>query len=177
MSTPRCETCGGHQSGSCCNCGYNGEVTRHGVTRAELEVVNEERKRLRALLTIIKDFVGDDTLNTLADWKRGLAERDRLREALSKINEIRNSIVGTQTMNWSEHIYPLVAALNAAGCVGMPYDEARPYFGSLIDRAVKAEDERDAERKRADENFASYERVKALYSALAAQAGKEMPGG
>lgn len=31
--------------------------------------------------------------------------------ALGKINAIRNSIVGTQNVNWSAHIYPLVAAL------------------------------------------------------------------
>ena len=35
--------------------------------------------------------------------------------ALTKINAIRNSIVEHQTVNWSAHIYPLVAALNEAG--------------------------------------------------------------
>lgn len=89
------------------------------------------------------------------DWRelcgRMAAELDRLCRptisedkkdaALNAINAIRNSIVGAQTINWSEHIYPLVAALNEAGYVGMEYPEAREYVGSLIDRAVKAEDE------------------------------------
>jgi hypothetical protein len=61
-------------------------------------------------------------------------------EALRKINEIRNSIVGLNTLNWSEHVYPLVAALDAAGYEGMEYPEARKYYGTLLERAVKAED-------------------------------------
>ena len=40
------------------------------------------------------------------------AERDALSAALGKINDIRNSIIATQSVNWSEHIYPLVAVLN-----------------------------------------------------------------
>jgi hypothetical protein len=61
-------------------------------------------------------------------------------KALEQINQIRNSIIGTQTMNWSEHIYPLVAALQDAGFEGMHYPEAREYYGTLVERAVKAED-------------------------------------
>jgi hypothetical protein len=61
--------------------------------------------------------------------------------ALEKINQIRNSIIGTQTLNWSEHVYPLVAALADAGFEGMPYPEGRKYYGTLVERAVKAEDE------------------------------------
>jgi hypothetical protein len=63
------------------------------------------------------------------------------RDALEKINQIRNSIIGTQTLNWSEHVYPLVAALQDAGFEGMSYPEGREYYGTLIERAVKAEDE------------------------------------
>jgi hypothetical protein len=48
-----------------------------------------------------------------------------LTEALGKINAIRNHIVGTQTVNWSADIYPLVAALNEAGFEGLDYEEAR----------------------------------------------------
>jgi hypothetical protein len=70
-------------------------------------------------------------------------QRDELAEALAKINEIRNSIIGLQTINWSEHIYPLVAALNDAGFEGMPYDEARGKFGTMLERTVKAETARD----------------------------------
>lgn len=60
--------------------------------------------------------------------------------ALAKINAIRNSIIGLQSLNWSEHVYPLVAALDEAGIEGMEYPEARKYFGTLLERAVAAED-------------------------------------
>lgn len=65
----------------------------------------------------------------------------KYQQALQKINDIRNSIVGLQTINWSEHIYPLVAALNEAGVQGMEYPEAREKFGTMIQRTVKAEAE------------------------------------
>src|SRR5258708_275461 len=39
-------------------------------------------------------------------------ERDAAMTALESINTIRNSIVSLQTLNWSEHVYPLVAALD-----------------------------------------------------------------
>lgn len=62
------------------------------------------------------------------------AEIERLNTALGKINAIRNSIVGAQAVNWSEHIYPLVAALSEAGIAGLPYPEAKKNIGTLIDR-------------------------------------------
>lgn len=61
-------------------------------------------------------------------------------EALIGINGIRNSIIGAQNINWSEHIYPLVSLLNRAGYFGKPYPEAKAYIGSLIDRAAELED-------------------------------------
>ena len=67
-------------------------------------------------------------------------ETERLRAALEKINTIRNSIVGLQTLNWNEHVYPLVAALTEAGIEGMGYPKARPHFGSMLDRTNAAED-------------------------------------
>ncbi len=54
-------------------------------------------------------------------------------QALEGINAIRNSIVGAQAINWSEHIYPLVSLLNRAGYEGLPYPEAKAYIGQLID--------------------------------------------
>jgi predicted secreted protein len=66
-------------------------------------------------------------------------EMDRLAAALGKVNEIRNSIIGLQTMNWSEHVYPLVAALDDAGIQGQPYAEARARFGTMLERTVAAE--------------------------------------
>lgn len=59
----------------------------------------------------------------------------------SKVNAIRNSIVGAQALNWSEHVYPLVAALDAAGFVGLPYPEARADVGTLLERLATAEAE------------------------------------
>lgn len=61
--------------------------------------------------------------------------------ALAKINDIRNSIIGLQAFNWSEHAYPLVAALNKAGIEGLEYPEARANVGTLLERANKAEAE------------------------------------
>lgn len=75
------------------------------------------------------------------------------RAALVKINEIRNSIIGTHSLNWSEHVYPLVAALGEAGFEGMPYPEARENYGTLVERAVKAEDALKEIRKYCDENL------------------------
>ncbi|MBR8343038.1 hypothetical protein KDX40_04705 [Burkholderia ambifaria] len=69
-----------------------------------------------------------------------------LRNALISINGIRNSIIGLHTLNWSEHVYPLVAALDAAGFEGMGYPEARAFYGTMLDRCNAAE--KDAERYR-----------------------------
>ena len=63
-----------------------------------------------------------------------VSKMKEMQKALDKINIIRNSIVGFQTINWSEHIYPLVAALNEAGFEGMPYPEAKEYFGTLMEQ-------------------------------------------
>lgn len=62
-------------------------------------------------------------------------------EALEGINAIRNSIIGAQTWNWSEHGYPLVSLLDRAGFKGLPYPEAKKNIGTLIERADKAEAE------------------------------------
>lgn len=61
-----------------------------------------------------------------------LDEIERLRTALTKISEIRDSIVGMQGFNFSEHAYPLVAALNAAGFKGMGYEISHANLGMLI---------------------------------------------
>lgn len=73
-----------------------------------------------------------------------IARAERAFRALDKINGIRNSIIGLQAINWSEHIYPLVAALDEAGLTGMSYDEARPHFASLLERAVRGEERVEA---------------------------------
>jgi len=63
----------------------------------------------------------DDTGQRLAL----VAERDRLRAALVKIDAIRNDIIGRQRIGWSSHVYPLVEALGEAGFEGMGYEEAK----------------------------------------------------
>jgi hypothetical protein len=67
------------------------------------------------------------------------AERAKLGTALSKINEIRNSIVGYQLVNFSAHIYPLVAALNEAGFQGEGYEEARAKAKTQVERIASLE--------------------------------------
>lgn len=64
---------------------------------------------------------------------------ERQEEALLKINDIRNSIVGLQTINWSEHIYPLVAALNEAGIQGLGYPKSQKKFGTMLERTIASE--------------------------------------
>lgn len=54
-------------------------------------------------------------------------------QALEGIDKIRNSIVGLQNVNWSEHIYPLVALLDRAGFEGLHYPENKQNFGTLLE--------------------------------------------
>jgi hypothetical protein len=63
----------------------------------------------------------------------------KLRTVLEKIHEIRNSIVGLQTVNWSEHIYPLVAALGEIGLNAEGYETSRPRFTTMLERTCAAE--------------------------------------
>ena len=91
---------------------------------------------------------GDRTVRS--DTPDPQAERDRdafksalanAHDALTKINAIRDSIVGSQTLNWSEHIYPLVAVLDRAGYVGVGYTASRANLGTLFEQndTLKAE--------------------------------------
>lgn len=82
------------------------------------------------------------------------AEVERQNVALEKINEIRSSIVGMQGFNFSEHAYPLVAALDAAGYEGLPYPEAMKNLGTLIEQRDAAEARlAEVEQEREDERF------------------------
>ena len=64
-----------------------------------------------------------------------------MRAALQKISEIRDSIIGLQKFNWSEHAHPLVAALDAAGFTGTPYEIAHKNTGTLLEQINTAEAE------------------------------------
>jgi hypothetical protein len=78
-------------------------------------------------------------------------------EALEGINAIRNSIIGAQAWNWSEHGYPLVSLLNRAGYEGLPYPEAKKNIGALIDRASQAEERERVLRGALKKNHAAIE--------------------
>lgn len=89
----------------------------------------------------------------LAD-KAGRAAAERiasLEAALTKISDIRDSIIGAQTFNWSEHAYPLVAALDAVGFKGKGYETSRANVGTLLERNVVLE----AENTRLKEQLAA----------------------
>ena len=66
-------------------------------------------------------------------------EAVRRHAALLKIDAIRNSIIGTQQINWSAHIYPLVAALGEAGYEGEGYEVAREKAETLLQQRDAAE--------------------------------------
>ena len=62
-----------------------------------------------------------------------------LEKSLSKIDAIRNSIIGYHKISWSAHIYPLVAALGEAGYKGIGYEEAKKQAITQIERIAKLE--------------------------------------
>jgi hypothetical protein len=70
-------------------------------------------------------------------------EIERLKATLQKISDIRDSIVGMQGFNFSEHAYPLVAALTEAGFEGKGYEISRKNLGTLIEQ-IEAADARNA---------------------------------
>ncbi len=69
-----------------------------------------------------------------------VARLEQYRAALEKISAIRDSIIGFQNVGWSEHIYPLVAALHEAGFDGIGYDKARENVSTLLAMTKAAED-------------------------------------
>lgn len=103
----------------------------------------EQADRLMASLArnphMLEEEPGQDLLAVLKALTALQARVGELEGALTKIDAIRNSIIGCQSVNWSEHIYPLVAALNEAGFEGQEYEDARENVGALIDRANASE--------------------------------------
>ncbi len=81
----------------------------------------------------------EEAIYTCAWQRLGSSER----RTLVEISAIRDSIVGSQSVNWSEHIYPLVAALDKAGFKGAGYEISRKNYGTLIEHLSRAEAERD----------------------------------
>lgn len=96
--------------------------------------ITENMLRLRQASTDLKEAFDEYATQTEKDLEQAQA-------ALTKINVIRNSIIGLQSVNWSEHVYPLVEALEEAGIEGMGYGDARSKFGTMLERTNKAEAE------------------------------------
>lgn len=89
-----------------------------------------------------------------AECLRLHADAERYRHALDRINAARNSIVQRQAIDWSSHIYPIVAALEDAGIKGDGYDVTRAKALTEIEAikqriAAEAVAERDAARAEA----------------------------
>lgn len=95
------------------------------------------------------------------------AENERLEACVKKVNDIRNSIIALQTMNWSEHIYPLVAALEAAGVAGKGYPGDRENYGTILQQNEAMRKELAATRKC----------VLALHECVAVMEGKRCADG
>lgn len=98
------------------------------------EEVREETERLRRELDGAAFERGSNERARRSSAERAMSayalpiaeHRDALAAALAKIDAIRNSIIGRQGVNWSAHIYPIVAALDEAGYGGEGYEVARP---------------------------------------------------
>lgn len=107
----------------------------YDLMRDAQEDASAETERLRTRISELEKQRDDlQRCNTAETERRRVAET-----ALAKINAIRDSIVGLQLVNWSEHIYPLVAALNEAGLKGLPYPEAKCKYGTMLERTAEAE--------------------------------------
>jgi hypothetical protein len=87
------------------------------------------------------DYWLQQTTGKLLKYVAQHNELIKFRTALNKISAIRDSIVGKQGFNFSEHAYPLVAALDEAGFPGAGYEVASKNFGTMLERTTKAEAE------------------------------------
>lgn len=104
--------------------------------------------KLIELIPGLDDSKYQKMFNELAegDVARIDADKARIKQletCMTKIDEIRNSIVGYHQINWSAHIYPLVAALEEAGYEGIGYEEASKLAHTQLDRIKELEADRD----------------------------------
>lgn len=100
-----------------------------------------DREKVNVLITkLLCGYGPDDPLWHTVDHVGALLdENDRLRALGEKVNTIRNSIVGFQRVGFSEHVYPLVAALDEAGFQGEGYEISRKNAGTLVARIAELE--------------------------------------
>ena len=87
----------------------------------EGEPLTDEELAIYAKYSLSCSF--DRLLVTIREQRK---ELEALRTFANEVDEIRNSIIKHQTINWSAHIYPLVAALKKIG-----RDYSRPSKESL----------------------------------------------
>jgi hypothetical protein len=91
----------------------------------------------------IVDPITDEHVERFAErlWAQFNKRIAGLTGAMQTINAIRNSIIGAQTVNWSEHVYPLISALDGAGYRGLVYEEARASVRTTLERIAELEAE------------------------------------
>ncbi len=121
---------------------------RHGRDGESCFVIRDEPTREDLLITdtathaVLANVEAVVALRNAAPAIAALADEcERLRAAMRTISGIRDSIIGAQALNWSEHVYPLVAALDGAGFTGAGYETARANVGTLLQRIATLEAE------------------------------------
>jgi hypothetical protein len=114
--------------GKCKTCDRETKFTKHSVPWCQIPGSGDCAAHAVDWRAVAKDF--ED--GAAAEARAG----DQARAALRKISDIRDSIIGTQSVNWSEHVYPLVAALDEAGYPGAEYKEARKNIGTTLERVA-----------------------------------------
>jgi malonyl CoA-acyl carrier protein transacylase len=138
----------------------NGEEVEMSEFEELFEMQNTEglaqdtQMSLKALCRVFHESGQNQAHEDVKELKRTLKEKttkweaiatnlegevERFKSVIQMIDDIRNSIVAFQTVNWSEHIYPLVTILEAAGFKGMEYPAAKDKFKPILERAETAE--------------------------------------
>ena len=115
--------------------GSNGVCEKHGETLVQIWRCEEPANMNGAPRSVCPECIEE--------------RAEKVERSLAKINDIRDSIVGSGTVNWSEHVYPLVAVLDEAGFEGKSHEEVSKDFGTVLERLTKLE--------------ARYERLKILW--------------
>lgn len=116
---------------------------------------------------------------TQTEREKAVEQATAYATALQKVSDIRDGIVGMQGFHWSEHAYPLVAVLDAAGFEGKGYEISRVNLGTLLeqrDALAKRVEELEAEaaedaplvEKRAEARLADAARIASLQAELTA---------
>lgn len=106
-------------------------------------VVVLDGEMTRRIAVVFHDSDAEFIVTAVNAYASQKAEIERLREAMEKIDAIRNSIIGYQNVGWSAHIYPLVAALEDAGFHGEGYEKSRELAKTQVDAILALTEEND----------------------------------